>query len=103
MISFERGDIDVRPSHAKSIRVFDFFRCITRLTHFFGNVGLAKSLDIQKYKKIFGCFLITPAINRFIRFFTKLEFETDPSLGGGAPGYARFKGVRKELLYIVNF
>ena len=38
-VSFERGDIDVRPSHAKSILFFDFFRCITRLAHFFSHVG----------------------------------------------------------------
>ena len=36
VFSFERGDIDVRPSHAKVILFFDFFECITHLTYFFG-------------------------------------------------------------------
>ena len=43
VISFERGDIDVRPSHAKLILFFHFFRCITHLAHFFGNLAIARS------------------------------------------------------------
>ena len=35
-ISFERGDIDVRPSRTKSILFFHFFECIMHLINFFG-------------------------------------------------------------------
>ena len=49
VISFERGDIDVRPSYNKSLLFFDFFRCIQRFAYFFGSFVVAGTLDMQKY------------------------------------------------------
>ena len=46
-VSSERGDIDVRPSHAKQQLFFDFFRCITRLAHFIGALVLHYSSNHQ--------------------------------------------------------
>ena len=36
-------------------------------------------------------------------FPKKFDFVRNPSAGGGAPEYAGFKGVRKEICYIVKF
>ena len=52
LISFERGDIDVRPSHTKFILFFDFFECITHLTNFFGYHHVWKQGKAQDTKNI---------------------------------------------------
>ena len=52
LISFERGDIDVRPSHTKLILFFDFFECITHLTNFFGYHHVWKQGKAQGIKNL---------------------------------------------------
>ena len=41
VISFERGDIDVRPSHVKLILFLQILECIYDFAHFLGNFSLA--------------------------------------------------------------
>ena len=46
VISLQRGDIDVSPSHEIWTLFFNFARCILRLTHLFGNInGIWKTYD----------------------------------------------------------
>ena len=52
LISFERGDIDVRPSRTKLILFFNFFDCITDLINFFGYHHVWKQGKAQDIKNL---------------------------------------------------
>ena len=67
VISFERGDIDVRPSCTKLILVFDFFECITIWPTFLATImyGSKGKHRIPKLLKMISWSLMTIEIIKF--------------------------------------